>query len=561
MKKRRITSLLMAIVILVPSLFASGGVPSVSEIGLRSMVVANPDSVLMILDDLEKHPTPEWPSYKISLMRMLAYNEKRMYAFIEKYARETLENDSIDRHPKIKLNALAAIVDAHMFFGNIQGAIDAATKAINLARETGNLPVEINVLTNMAQANFSLGNNTTGYELLEQAIEKGISSDDVRVLANVSTAYGVKIIQLNAEDRYEEGLKEGYKRLELVERMEQIGGAPEGYTDQQLAYTYARIASSAQNVGTSAEAAEAYRKFHATAYGSSDVGQCYIIDYLLAAGKYRTVLQYTRPLYAMLAQGDTINIEYHGLILSDASAYAGLGNYKEGYDLLQRANVIQDSIYMREKNSRAQELATIFDLNEKQLELEKSKAQSQKRLILLWAATGMFILVMIILICLWYQYKIIRKHNRLAVQRIDELLMQHEQAEKLSVEEDNPDMKLFLEMEHKITDEELYKDPSFNREGIIEATGLSRSKVVQLIQEFAGLTPVDFINKLRVEKSVRLIKEHPDWTIEGIAESCGYTRRATYYSNFNKFYGITPAQYRKEQQKNPPQPEGPVSDE
>ena len=60
----------------------------------------------------------------------------------------------------------------------------------------------------------------------------------------------------------------------------------------------------------------------------------------------------------------------------------------------------------------------------------------------------------------------------------------------------------------------------------------------------------DSVNKLRVEYSVKMIKEHPEWTIDAIAESCGYVRRATYYSHFNKFFGISPAQYRKEKSKN-----------
>ena len=70
--------------------------------------------------------------------------------------------------------------------------------------------------------------------------------------------------------------------------------------------------------------------------------------------------------------------------------------------------------------------------------------------------------------------------------------------------------------------------------------------VIQLIQEFADLTPSDYITRLRLEYSVKLLKEHPEWSIDGIAEGCGYVRRATYYSHFNKFYGLTPAQYRKE---------------
>jgi AraC-like DNA-binding protein len=43
--------------------------------------------------------------------------------------------------------------------------------------------------------------------------------------------------------------------------------------------------------------------------------------------------------------------------------------------------------------------------------------------------------------------------------------------------------------------------------------------------------------------------EHPEWTIDAIAESSGYVRRATYYTHFNKVFGISPAQYRKVKEK------------
>ena len=83
----------------------------------------------------------------------------------------------------------------------------------------------------------------------------------------------------------------------------------------------------------------------------------------------------------------------------------------------------------------------------------------------------------------------------------------------------------------------------------MECSGLTRSMVINLIEKYTGLTPSDYINKLRVEHSVVLIQEHPDWTIDAIAEACGYKRRATYYSHFSKIFGITPAQYRKEKGK------------
>lgn len=552
MKTTRLAlAILMALLVLPMAKAADKSTPVVSEDVLRSMVVESPDSVLALLNNIEKTKKPSLAPFRISLLKALAYNEKRMFAYVYKYASETLQSDSMVTHPKEHINALTLLAVTQSFFGNLQGCVKSCSEAMNLTRQTGNLPAELNVLTTMAKTYFALNDRARGYETIESIIEKGSDSDDSRVLANVSAAYGVKVIQLYTDNRFNEALQDGHKRLAIIDKIDRIGGAPEGYTDQQRAYTYARIASSAEKAGNSAEAATAYSQFLGTEYGGSEIGKPYITDYLLDAGKYSTVLEFTRPLFKMFEGTDTINGDYHSLLISNARAEAGLGNYKQGFEFLERANVVQDSLYTREKTTQAQELAMVFSLNEKLLELEKEKAESQKRLILLWSAGGIILLVVLILIILWWQFQVIKKHNRLAARRIDELMKQREQeqAEVATDYGNNEDKDAFHHMEQIILKGLLFKDPQFNRDGIVKATGLSRTTVIQLIQEFTGLTPSDFITKLRIEHSVKLIKKHPDWTIDGIAEGCGYVRRATYYSHFNKFFGITPAQYRKELEK------------
>ena len=552
MKTTRLAlAILVALLVLPLAKAADKSTPVVSEDVLRSMVVETPDSVLVLLDKIEKAKKSSLAPFRISLLKALAYNEKRQFAYVYKYASETLRSDSMATHPKEHINALTLLAVTQSFFGNLQGCVKSCTEAMNLAHKTDNLPAELNILTTMAKTYFALNDRTRGYQTIETIIKEGGDSDDSRVLANVSAAYGVKIIQLYADGRFGEALQEGQTRLAIINKIDIIGGAPEGFTDQQRAYTYARIASSAEKVGNSAEATAAYSKFLSTEYGSSEIGKPYITDYLLNVGKYSTVLEFTKPLFKMFEGTDTINTDYHSLLISNARAEEGLGHHKRAFDLMERANVVQDSLYTREKTTQTQELATVFALNEKQLELEKEKAESQKRLILLWSAGGIILLVVLILIILWWQFQVIKKHNKLAARRIDELMKQRdkEQTEETIDHVSNEDKDAFNSMEQIILKNRLFKDPQFNRDSIVKATGLSRTTVIQLIQELTGLTPSDYISKLRVEHSVKLIREHPEWTIDGIAEGCGYVRRATYYSHFNKFFGITPAQYRKELEK------------
>lgn len=550
MKNRCIILLLFSLSFIMDS-FATTSDNSELVHTLRTKIVESPDSVLTELDRIEVQKSPELPSYQINLLRGLAYNEKRMFSLVERYAKRTLESDSISAHPKEHLNALTLLSVAQAYFGNFQGSIDLSIKAMEMARQEGNKASEYNILTTMAKTSFTMGNRKRGYEYLDQIISEGSESSEARVLANVSAAYGVKIVELYTDERFADGLSEGKKRLGLIDKIEKVGGSPEGFTDQQRAYAYARIASCAERLGKKDEAAKAYDAFMATDYAKNPVGRVYIMDYLLDSGQWRKVLDFTAPLYQMFEGTDTINGDYQSLLISDARAEAGLGNFREAYGLHQRAAAIQDSLYMREKSTKAQELASVFALNEKDLALVNEKAKSQRKHLLMLASTGIAVLILIILVLVWRAYRNSLKQQRMSAKYIDELIAQRP-LEADTTPENKDDYQQFVDMQNKIISEALFKSPNLNRDGIAEATGVSRAKVSQLIGQFTGLSPNDYINKLRIEYSVKMIQEHPEWTIDAIAESCGYVRRATYYSHFNKLFGISPAQYRKEKNRTEP---------
>lgn len=547
MKHRGIILLLIFFAVILNGHATTSGNPDLVQT-LRAQIVDSPDSVITELGKIENQEHPVLPAFQINLLRGVAYNEKRMFSLVERYVLRAIASDSISKHPKEYLNALTLLSVAQSFFGDYQGSIESSIKGMELARKEGNKAAEYNILTTMAKNSFAMGERKQGYKYLDHVIIEGSNSTEARILANVSAAYGVKIVELYADDRFAEGFSEGKKRLALIDEIDRVGGSPAGFTDQQRAYAYARIASCAERLGKKNEAREAYDAFMATDYARNPVGRVYIMDYLLDSGQWRKVLEFTAPLYPMFEGTDTINSDYYSLLISDGRAQAGLGNYKEGYGLIQRAAAIQDSLYMREKTTRAQELASVFSLDEKEIALVQEKAKSQRKHILLIASSGIAVLILIILLLVWRAYRISVKQQRIAAKRIDELIAQRPLSAD-ATPENQEDYTLFADMQSKIISEALFKSPDFNRDGIAEATGLSRAKVSQLIGQFTNFSPNEYINKLRVEYSVKMIKEHPEWTIDAIAESCGYVRRATYYSHFNKFFGISPAQYRKEKSK------------
>ncbi len=61
-----------------------------------------------------------------------------------------------------------------------------------------------------------------------------------------------------------------------------------------------------------------------------------------------------------------------------------------------------------------------------------------------------------------------------------------------------------------------------------------------------GLKYTEWMSELRVVEAKRIIKEHPDWSTEAIAQHCGFTER-TLQRAFKKYTGMSPVQYAGQQ--------------
>ena len=558
--KLLIRHILLAVFVALATLSALSQVPDslLTPARLRSMIVESPDSVLRLLDIAEKRKLPGMPMYRIDLLRALAYNELHMLSLKERYALKVLEDDSVSDHPDIRLNAMVMALASQSFYADYTQSLPLAMEAIRLAREIGNRPGEYNILQTVASDAFRFGDRKQGYEYLEQVIGPGYDSDNVRELANVSSAIGMKIIQLYADERYDEALAESARRMDVIDRIDKLGGAPPGFTDQQRAYTYARIASSAWMAGDRRRADAAYTDFMSTDYASTDFGQTFIVDYLLASHQYNKVLEVTRPMYALLQQADTINDDYWSLLYSNAKAYIGLGDADKGMWLFDRAFAVRDSMMQRETRNHGQELAVMFELEDKELALSQAREESSRRLVMLTVAVAIVIVVVIVLVALIVHNRMVMRRNRLAARQIDELMAQRGLLRgrvDATPSENVADYEEFMRMERLVMQEKLFLQPGCNRDMIADRCDMTRLAVSRLVQQFTGSTVNEYVNRLKVEYAVSLIKEHPDWTIEAIGHASGFKTRSTFYLHFNKMFGITPTQYAAQQPHDNSRPE------
>jgi AraC family transcriptional regulator, regulatory protein of adaptative response / methylphosphotriester-DNA alkyltransferase methyltransferase len=79
----------------------------------------------------------------------------------------------------------------------------------------------------------------------------------------------------------------------------------------------------------------------------------------------------------------------------------------------------------------------------------------------------------------------------------------------------------------------------------IKQLNISQNHLIRLFKQQFNMTPVEYINKLRIEKSVEYLAS-TDMNILNITLLCGFGSISNFYGCFKKQFGLTPNEYRKQ---------------
>ena len=111
--------------------------------------------------------------------------------------------------------------------------------------------------------------------------------------------------------------------------------------------------------------------------------------------------------------------------------------------------------------------------------------------------------------------------------------------------QDEHERQLKALVEETIRYEKLYLHDHLTFKDLSAATGISQLRLHTLFGENRSYTTLnEYINRrFRIPMALRMLHEHPDYTIEAIAHECGYQNMKTFFNWFHREMNMTPRRY------------------
>lgn len=82
---------------------------------------------------------------------------------------------------------------------------------------------------------------------------------------------------------------------------------------------------------------------------------------------------------------------------------------------------------------------------------------------------------------------------------------------------------------------------------VASAGNCCKTKCTSLFQKYLNTSPIVYINRYRLEKSIFLLRNTAQ-SITGIAYACGFSNTSYFCELFHKYYDTTPGKFRTNSQ-------------
>jgi AraC-like DNA-binding protein len=482
---------------------------------------------------------------------------------------QLLHHDSVINAPHEQENIFDLLMITSRTKTDFEGYVKWATQKAEVCRLQGEETEQWRTEAEIGMVMAHLGQPEEGMAKIDEAIRHLDEPGSIDRMDAFIIAVKRKITVLNEQGRYAEVIPLAQRILDRLDHYEQhaMDYAEDSYRlswsdspadrDRYIDFSRAQangfLAGAYAMTGDIAHAREYLARFDQSGYGHSFSARRMIIPTQMALGMYDEAMATSDEIVYRMGN-DTINDDYAVILRDRAVVARAKGHVDEAYNLMNRhanlVKVLSDSLHA----SEAHDYAARYHAQEQELKIQEAEAASRMKSIIIGVIVLLFIIASVISFYYRRQRQIISEKNRALVRMIngtpfvapvDEIEGAEDTDEVSDSEEPEDTSALFETIDTTIRTEHLYANVSLQRQDVCTRFCITRHTLNNLLAQHVGSSSFpQYINNIRMEEALPLLRDNASMTIAAIATAVGFTP-ANFREQFKRQYGITPQEYRQ----------------
>ena len=472
---------------------------------------------------------------------------------------QLLQHDSVIHAPQERENILDLLMITSRTKVDFEGYVKWATQKAEVCRLQGEETEQWRTEAEIGMVMAHLGQPEEGMEKIDEAIRQLDEPGSIDRMDAFIIAVKRKITVLNDQGRYAEVIPLAQRILDRLEHYEQHASAyaedsyrlswsdspadRDRYIDFSRAQANGFLAGAYAMTGDAAHARECLACFDQSGYGHSLGGRRMIIPAQMALGMYDEAMATSDEVVYRMGR-DTINDDYAVILRDRAVVARAKGHVDEAYNLMNRhanlVKVLSDSLHASEAHE--------------ELKIQEAQTASRIKSIIIGVIFLLFVIAGAFSFYYRHQRLVINEKNRALVRMIngtpfvapvDEIEGAEDTDEVSDSEESEDTSALFETIDTTIRTEHLYANVSLQRQDVCTRFCITRHTLNNLLAQHVGSSSFpQYINNIRMEEALPLLRDNASMTIAAIATAVGFTP-ANFREQFKRQYGITPQEYRQ----------------
>ena len=247
-----------------------------------------------------------------------------------------------------------------------------------------------------------------------------------------------------------------------------------------------------------------------------------------------------------------------------------MGQHSNAYRELSRIIHISNTLRISEENNKMMELMDLKNSMQRAADLREAhyKLEMNKKLVVLLFCI-LFLAIASCIYAIW-KYRIISQKNRKMVRLAGEMIdykkrvtsnnrevglekskmsaiMPNQSGNdgKQSESGDYSDLSLFIQFEQEVKEQQLFLNYQLGREYYTKLMGVDKNHFAQVLKKNGYGNLNNFLNNMRLEHAVSLLREGSSLSINDIAAQSALPSSSTFFRLFKEKYGMSPKKFKE----------------